>query len=69
MRIFVIVDDMILKNIIWQIVFREPSSHDEWLELIQEDVGKLIFFKEKEEIIEQEVPVLDCYAEFYWYGK
>ena len=55
---------MVLKNVIWQLPVLEPASHDEWLELIQEYVFKLLFLEKQEEVIKQEVTILDNYTEF-----
>jgi hypothetical protein len=58
-RIFVVVDDVILQNIVRKLPVLESTGHYEGLELVQENVLKLFLLEKQKEVVEQEVAVLD----------
>jgi hypothetical protein len=50
--IFVIIDDVVLEDLVWKFPVTETTSHDERLQLIQENIFQLVILEEKEDVIE-----------------
>ena len=60
--VLVVVDDVVLENVIGQLPVLEPTSHDEGLQFIEENVFELLLLEQKKQIVKQEVAVLDSHT-------
>ena len=66
MRVFVVIYDMILKNIIGKIIIIEFSSDYKIFKFFQKEFLFTIFLKNEEQIVKKKITIIYYYAKLNW---